>query len=137
MANNKALPKSSNDRAPRDTHNRPLTAISAVLNLAEAAAYCKCSRDHMRDLAAADQVPATKIGKRWVFSAELLDEWIKQRCRSKAAPAPRTGGFESRSLASKLAAQRKQLTETRQKNSSAVRSHIELAEKTAAEVSHG
>lgn len=88
------------------------------LTLEQAAAQCLCSPDHMRDLAAAGEVPATKIGRRWVFSADLLDEWIKQRCRSTKGQAATNGGSKSPSLASRLAARRAQRIGSRPKNSS-------------------
>lgn len=47
------------------------------LDVDEAAARAKCHPDTMRKLAAAREVPATKIGRRWVFPEHLLQEWMR------------------------------------------------------------
>jgi excisionase family DNA binding protein len=52
---------------------------AGTLDLAEAAVLCKCGVQCLRELAASGDVPATKIGRRWVFSTRLLQEWIDTR----------------------------------------------------------
>ena len=52
---------------------------SGTLDLAEAAQLCKCSTSRLRTLARMGAVPATKVGRQWVFPARLLQEWIDER----------------------------------------------------------
>lgn len=52
-----------------------------TLDLDEAAALAKCHPDHLRKLAVNGQVPATKVGRSWVFVEELFHEWLLARCR--------------------------------------------------------
>lgn len=55
--------------------------LMGTLNLEEAAELTKCHPSTLRRMAAARQVPATKVGRAWIFSARLLLEWIEERCR--------------------------------------------------------
>jgi Helix-turn-helix domain len=50
-----------------------------TLDLGQAAELCKCGVQCLRSLAVSGTVPATKIGRRWVFSTRLLQEWIDTR----------------------------------------------------------
>jgi hypothetical protein len=50
-----------------------------TLDLAQAAELCKCSLHRLRALAGSGAVPATKVGRRWVFSTRLMLEWIETR----------------------------------------------------------
>jgi excisionase family DNA binding protein len=36
----------------------------------------------LRAMAARGDVPATKLGKVWIFDEDLLDEWLRERCRA-------------------------------------------------------
>ena len=60
-----------------------------TLDLDEAAAFLKCSDDTVRELALAGELPAAKVGRRWVFVDVDLVEWLrtqyakgKQPCHS-------------------------------------------------------
>jgi Helix-turn-helix domain len=64
---------------------------SGTLDLAQAAQLCKCSVDRLCSLARTGAVPATKIGRRWVFSTRLLQEWIDQRSRANLTSKPYLG----------------------------------------------
>lgn len=55
---------------------------ASTLALAEAAELCKCSPHRLRKLAGMGAIPATKIGRRWVFPTRLLQEWIDDRSRA-------------------------------------------------------
>jgi excisionase family DNA binding protein len=59
-----------------------------TLDLIEAAQLCKCSAARLRRLASSGVIPATKIGRRWVFPARLLQEWIEQRSRANVVGKP-------------------------------------------------
>lgn len=65
---------------------RDSAAVSAdesddlVLTVDEAAALVKCSPLALRAMAEAGEVPATKIGRRWVLSRRLLVQWLEARC---------------------------------------------------------
>jgi excisionase family DNA binding protein len=48
--------------------------------LEQAAEIASCHKDTLRKLAAAGEVPATKIGRRWVFDKKKFDRWIGDRC---------------------------------------------------------
>jgi len=84
------------------------------LDVHQAAAEAKCHPDTLRKMAKAGEVPATKIGRAWVFPAHLLQQWIDERCHSTDAPGAPSGGS---ALAARLASQRAQRTEKPLKNS--------------------
>jgi hypothetical protein len=52
---------------------------SGTLDLAQAADFCKCSAALLCTLARTGAIPATKVGRRWVFPTRLLQEWIDHR----------------------------------------------------------
>ncbi len=62
----------------------PAAQSNPTLDIHEAAAHAKCGMETLRRMASAGQVPATKIGRRWVFSARLLQAWIDTRCETTA-----------------------------------------------------
>jgi hypothetical protein len=64
---------------------------SGTLDLAQAAQLCKCSTDRLCSLARTGALPATKIGRRWVFSTRLLQEWIDERSRANLTGKPYLG----------------------------------------------
>ncbi|MDE1989023.1 MAG: helix-turn-helix domain-containing protein [Betaproteobacteria bacterium] len=70
--------------------------------------------DTARKMAKAGEVPATKIGRAWVFSSALLQQWIDERCRSTNVPVRLTGGS---ALAARLAARLEQQTVRPRKSS--------------------
>lgn len=87
-------------------------------DIKEAAAIAKVHPHTLRKMASKKRVPATKIGRAWVFPVHMFDSWIENKCLSTAAPAPQTGGAKYPSLAMRLANRRKQLIAKRQKSSS-------------------
>src|SRR5689334_22318658 len=84
-------------------------------DLEQAAREAQCSPERLRKLAAAGEVPATKIGRKWLFSPALLQEWIDARCRSISDRAPDSGGS---ALAARLASQRAQRIASKRRSSS-------------------
>jgi len=64
---------------------------SGTLDLVQAAQLCKCSADRLCTLARTGAIPATKIGRRWVFSTRLLQEWIDERSRANVTGKPYLG----------------------------------------------
>src|SRR5438132_14432915 len=70
--------KSDTDR-PQSRHVG--TGVT-TLGLEEAARLARCHPDTLRKLAKARVVPATKIGREWVFHREVFQEWIDGPGRS-------------------------------------------------------
>jgi hypothetical protein len=90
---------------------------STTLGLNEAAALMRVHPDTARKLVKAGLgPPACKVGREWVFPAHRLLEWIDQQCHSTGDKAARTGGYVSRSAASRLASRRERLIAARQKS---------------------
>ena len=94
-----------------DAMRLPLT-----LNLTEAAELLKVHPDTLRRKAHDGKVPAAKFGRCWVFASSILLEWMNNQCRSTVEKAPSTGGYPSRSLASRLDKALEQKTEAKPKN---------------------
>ena len=77
-----------------------------------------------------------KIGRAWVYHRALLDEYLREQCRSTAEKPKVRGGYESRSLGTRLgnfrarriARQRKSLSNT---SGSAPRRELKLGERAA------
>jgi excisionase family DNA binding protein len=86
----------------------------STLDILQAAHVAKCHPDTLRKMAKAGEVPATKIGRAWVFPADLLEDWIKSKCPSIAAHAVPSGGS---GLAERLARARAQRTERKPRSS--------------------
>lgn len=86
--------------------------------LEQAAEIAKVHKDTLRKMAFKRKVPATKIGRKWVFPAHLLEDWIESKCLSTDEAARPTGGARFQSLATRLASQRKQKIESKPKSSS-------------------
>lgn len=59
-----------------------------ILTLEELAAYLKAGKRTIYRLAAADQIPAFKVGGTWRFRRSDIDAWIAAQSRS---PAERDG----------------------------------------------
>ncbi len=85
------------------------------LDVHEAAAEAKCHPDTLRKMAKAGEAPGCKIGRKWVFPADLFNDWIKSKCLSTNAPGAPSGGS---ALAERLAARRAQRTAHKRKSSS-------------------
>jgi excisionase family DNA binding protein len=77
-----------------------------VLDLSAAAALPHVHADTLRRMAKAGQIPATKVGRAWVFSARLLQDWSEARCSamSTALPASSMG----KSLAERIEQRRRE-----------------------------
>jgi excisionase family DNA binding protein len=76
----------------------------STLDLAEAAHLCKCSTQLLRRLASSGTIPATKVGRKWVFPTRLLQEWIEERSRANVGRKPRFGAIGRRTIAQALTA---------------------------------
>lgn len=55
-----------------------------ILTLEELAAYLKAGKRTIYRLAAADQIPAFKVGGTWRFRRSDIDAWIAAQSRSPA-----------------------------------------------------
>jgi excisionase family DNA binding protein len=49
-----------------------------VMSIGELAAYLKISRSTLYKLVQEGRLPGQKIGKRWRFHKDAIDEWLKQ-----------------------------------------------------------
>lgn len=68
-----------NLRAQGERHARkrpPMASQPEVLNIGEAAALLRISKDALYNLAAAKKVPARKMGHQWRFSRSALLKYI-------------------------------------------------------------
>ena len=75
-----------------------------LLNLPEVAKFLRISKDKLRDLAAAGDVPGMKIGGQWRFVKERIEDYIREETERqttllKTAPAF-TAPVEQRARAS-------------------------------------
>jgi excisionase family DNA binding protein len=77
---------------------------TATLDLTQAAEFCKCSTRLLRQLASAGTLPATKVGRKWVFPTRLLQEWIEERARANVGRKPRFGAMGRTTIAQALTA---------------------------------
>lgn len=75
----------------------------STLDLSQAAELTKCSPDTLRKLAAAREVPATKVDGRWHFDDGVLDKWIRDRCIAWHRPWRRMKGAAFRAARRKAA----------------------------------
>jgi len=48
-----------------------------IMTMDELAEYLKISKSTLYKLAVENKLPGTKIGKRWRFHKEAIDDWIK------------------------------------------------------------
>jgi len=53
--------------------------IAPIMTVQEVAAYLRLSMATVYKLAQARKIPATKIGRTWRFSRQLVDEWVRQQ----------------------------------------------------------
>jgi excisionase family DNA binding protein len=49
------------------------------MTMDELAEYLKISKSTLYKLAVENKLPGQKIGKRWRFHRDAIDEWLKQR----------------------------------------------------------
>lgn len=57
-----------------------------VMSIGELAEYLKISRSTLYKLVQEGRLPGQKLGKRWRFHKDAIDEWLKQRPEN---PRPR------------------------------------------------
>jgi excisionase family DNA binding protein len=50
-----------------------------IMTMDELAEYLKISKSTLYKLAVENKLPGQKIGKRWRFHRDAIDEWLKQR----------------------------------------------------------
>lgn len=48
-----------------------------IMTMDELAEYLKISKSTLYKLAVENKLPGTKIGKRWRFHKDAIDEWVK------------------------------------------------------------
>jgi len=53
-------------------------APDEVMSIGELAEYLKVSRSTLYILAREGRLPSQKVGKRWRFDKDAIDEWLKQ-----------------------------------------------------------
>ena len=58
-----------------------------IMTMDELAEYLKISKSTLYKLAVENKLPGTKIGKRWRFHKEAIDEWVKRGPEPKRAEA--------------------------------------------------
>jgi len=58
-----------------------------IMTMDELAEYLKISKSTLYKLAQDDKLPGTKIGKRWRFHKDAVDEWVKHGLEPKRAGA--------------------------------------------------
>ena len=101
--------------------------IVKTLGLKEAASLLLLAPESLRQMASAGKVPGARVGKRWVFLEEDLEEFIRSRYRkNRQAPimeavcstkeARRGGSISPPRTESALDARLKQLTGERPKS---------------------
>lgn len=56
-----------------------------VMDIDQCAEYLGISKDTLYQYAAANQIPAFKLGNRWRFKRSTLDAWMEEKSR---APEP-------------------------------------------------
>ena len=49
-----------------------------IMTIDELAEYLKISKSTLYKLAVENKLPGTKIGKRWRFHKDAIDEWVKR-----------------------------------------------------------
>ena len=49
-----------------------------IMTIDELAEYLKISKSTLYKLAVENKLPGTKIGKRWRFHKDAVDEWVKR-----------------------------------------------------------
>jgi excisionase family DNA binding protein len=55
------------------------TPSDDIMNIENLTAYLKISRSTLYKLVQNGRLPGQKVGKRWRFHKEAIDEWLKQQ----------------------------------------------------------
>lgn len=63
-----------------------------TLDAPTCAALLRCSQSHLHRLAREGIVPATKVGRGWVFIENDIIEWVRERSAPKRIAPPKTIG---------------------------------------------
>ena len=63
-----------------------------TLDAPTCAALLCCSQSHLHRLAREGIVPATKVGRGWVFIENDIIEWVREKSAPKRTPTPKTIG---------------------------------------------
>jgi excisionase family DNA binding protein len=107
-----------NPDAPEAAPASGVSAASPSLSLTEAAAFLHIHPDTCASLTRTGVIPGCKIGRAWVYHRDVLDEYLRERCRSTAAKVKVPTGYESRSQAARFANLRARRTKRLLRNSS-------------------
>ena len=58
-----------------------------IMTMDELAAYLKTSKSTLYKLATDNKLPGQKIGKRWRFHKDAVDQWLKHQPQSRKSGA--------------------------------------------------
>ena len=58
-----------------------------VLDVESCAKLLHCSVEHLNRLARGGDIPATKIGRSWIFLEDEIVGWLRSKTRSQKSPA--------------------------------------------------
>lgn len=56
----------------------PTHESGQIMTMDELSAYLRISKSTLYKLAVGNKIPGTKIGKRWRFHKDAIDEWVKR-----------------------------------------------------------
>lgn len=102
-----------------------ITPQETFLGLEDAGQALGCDPETVRSMAAAGELPGTKVGRSWVFLASELAAYCRtrmaQECHGKwqSTNAARSGGPTSRSTGTALADRLKQIRTQKRKSANA------------------
>jgi excisionase family DNA binding protein len=82
--------------------------VNQTWTLEQAAAYLKIHDDTCAALARAGDLPACKVGRRWIFMPHLLAEYVEKKSRDGLSIQARPSVRVPRTLAEKMLARRAQ-----------------------------
>lgn len=102
-----------------------------IIDHKEAARRALCHPDTLRKMMADGEAPGTKVGRRWIVSEEVFQEWIDKRCRSTDETTLRIGGS---GLAERLANQRALRIERKRRSTSENFANVSGGSKNSATV---
>jgi excisionase family DNA binding protein len=67
-----------------------MTASKEVMDIKDLAQYLSIGKSKIYALIRARQIPASRIGRQYRFSKEVVDSWLKERLITQAPDAQRT-----------------------------------------------
>jgi excisionase family DNA binding protein len=62
------------------------------MTVKDVAEYLQLSTDQIYRLAQQGKIPAFRVGARWRFKREKIDEWVENQVVSQKAPSPARRG---------------------------------------------